>query len=233
MDSTTYHFIPKDLELSLWIRLTNYFSARSQRTRIFKDFCLNNGVDYPPEAGKHYVLPGYYTISIDGIDRLAKIRDKILLKYHEIYITTQRQLVVEIKNADKNIAHEKDYLNNQKKRLTSYKNKLKSAKDPVVIISLQSKIAAQEAKIKNQQNDIDRLSQRLKSYKVSLKGNQKSWQQQVEIIDGVIDLHASRYTVNVTKKITNRLNYTDFRYNMPQYSDSVKSIVKGDDYERV
>ena len=57
--------------------------------------------------------------------------------------------------------------------------------------------------------------------------NADNWRQQITIIESAIKALTSGFVCDLGRVITNRLDFMDFIYELPDYSEKVERIVKG------
>ena len=224
-------FEAKDINLSIWTKLHNYVMGRKGRKDTLKDFCRKSGIKYPVVYGENNHLPEYYMVENAEYTYLGKIRDKIILAFHEEYMNKQR-LVHGLKlKIEAEVAKEEKAVQDEEKQLAGLKKDLANAKDALSNITFAGRIATQEAKIKNEEDRLRDCKRKLKSAEAKSEDNLKNWQKQVEIIKNTVGIQEQVLLVNITKKIRKKLNFTEFKYNMPIYGKSVQEIIDGDYHE--
>ena len=224
-------FEAKDITLSIWTKLHNYIMGRKSRKDTLKDFCQKSGIDYPVAYGEKNHLPEHYTVENAEYTYLGKIRDKIILAFHEEYMNRQRAIRGVKLKIEAEILKEEKVVREEEKRLLTLKKELANAKDALSNITFAGRVATQEAKIKNEEDRLRDCERKLKSAEVKLEDNLKNWQKQVEMIKNTVSIQEQVLLVNITRKIRKKLNFTDFRYQMPIYGQSVQEIINGDYHE--
>lgn len=225
-------YTAKDCDIKLHIKIHNYFAGLFSRKDLLKEFCENNGIDYKPIVGQKYKTPSEYLFSHREIKYLAGIRDKIILAFHEEYKKEQINILQAQREAQSDIAVQKEILEANKEELAKHRNELRSAKDPLTRITLQNKIETEKTKIENGKIQLANREQELKEYNVSFKNNMDNWNKQIDIINNAFEMQKSLFDKNASRKISKYLNYTKVHSNYEDYSDSVKQIIQGEIYEK-
>ena len=222
-----YKYIVKNLDLSSRIKLHNYFSGRFGRKDLLKDFCAKNGIDYKPIKGHKYKLPEVFLIHHGELKYLGDIRDKVILANYERYLIIQKDNVREVQSLLGSIKNQKEIIEDHKERLTTRKRQLANVKDPLERIHLQSTVAELATSIANESDELTRLESNLNEHYSILNENTSNWIKQIEIINSAFAIRKEKFNRNISRKIIKELNFTHCISEFPDYSDSVKAILKG------
>lgn len=231
--TSDFQFTPENFELSFGSSLRLWWHGVMDRKNIMKRFCLDNGIDYPPDSSKHYVMPKSYLIDADEIAYLGKIRDNALLKQYDRYDKCQKDIMTLITEIKEKMTSEKAYIEHEKAYLTDLEKELKSATDSSNIISLESRKKSQVAKVENLLKEYSEWEGHRDALGQTMVGNLKSWEGQIGVTNGILDEKISAYCNSATKRIKNQLNFTIFKYVNPDYGDEIKKIIEGKEHERI
>lgn len=227
-----YTFTAKDFDVSLYVRLHNFFAGFFSRKDLLKEFCAKNAIDYKPKKDKKYKLPDSYLIEHGELKYLAGVRDKIILAFYEHYKKTQDANLQESKRLSGEIDNLKDIIDDYKIKLTTRKKQLASTKDPLERIHLQDAIGGLETSITNDKNNLATLETEYEAHHNLQKSNLKSWEKQIDIVNNIFSIRKEIFNRNIGRKVVKRLNFTKFYSKYQDYSDSVKQILKGEFNEK-
>ena len=227
-----YNFIAESFTFDWRVRFRVWRHGIADRKITTKQFCFQNGIEYPPRFGEHYNLPDHFLIDSKKIEFLGIVRDNILLEQYDGFKKKQENITIRISELDKIIINNDKYLDEENERLEQLKNRLKNTEQPLEKISLESKIASQEAKVKNLEKDFDAKKVEKDSLIQCFKDNENHWKKQIELTDGITDNEIEKYIRSATKKIRDSLNYAEFTYCSPEYGEAISKIIEGKDNEK-
>ena len=131
-----------------------------------------------------------------------------------------------------NISTQKEIIQTAKESRITLKQKLKSAKLPIVKIKLQNDIGIIETKITNETTALTELKNQLDTQDSILDTNLQNWQKQLEIIDTLFKIQKERFDKSVSKRIRKYLNFTNCHSYLPEYNNSAKATLKGEYHEK-
>ena len=220
-------FTAHNIYFNFFQRLKGYVSGIFNRTNTLKTFCLDHAIEYPPNLEKKHHFPKGWIVKLPEIGNYGKIRDAIILGYHEKYANKQKEVVKHMYLYEDEVKLQQKFLNDELRELEKLKTKRKATADPSDKIFFDDRIGSQKTKIKNLESDISEIKNKYNTLENILKDNHKSWDAQVDIIEACIDTEINRFINSATKKVSKVLNYTKFNYVTPPHSDNVKKIVKG------
>lgn len=228
IDIDKYKYRTRNFRIAFWFRVKSYFKGLCLRRVMLKSFCLKNGINYPPLRDKHYRMPDNFLVDDEHLAFIGKVRDNVLLDQFTTYKDIQSSLRNEIHSLEPEIENEKEIIDDEKQKLEQLKKKLSSAKESINIISLENAVSVQENKIKNLKDVLDNLHLKRDRLNKQFEENISTWKKQVDISDGIFDLHTKAYVINITKRIKTNLNFTEFSYREPDFSQSVEKIINGE-----
>lgn len=230
IDTSHLKYNPHPLKLRFSVHIENWWRGISDRKNTLKLFCQQLGIDYPPTPRKKYAFPEVYVIKSDWIQYLGKMRDKVIANHSTSYHNANKRVQLKIDELNGQITQHNQYLAAIKSELQTSQNRLKverqkKDKNSLEVISLESSIANQKAKICNCQSEIEEVKKDQQVLQDILAGNKESWRKQVDIINSLTLQTAKKYSVYATKKVNQRLNYTNFDCNLPDYNEDIKSLI--------
>ena len=219
-------YLSRDIEFSFMLKLSNKLIALHGRRAFFNKFCAENGIDLPLVDGRKYVVPEEYRVDSDRIRYFGKIRDKAIFASYSVYEKIELKLNGVIAKKKEDITSLEKYISRKKDIYGSIKEKLKKEKDPSEYISLQSQEALLKTEIENQSIKLDEYNNDLALLLGVGSSNLDNWNQQVESICAAIDVLANNFLRDLGKKVTQELDYMDFVYTEPKFSERVTKIVR-------
>lgn len=228
-------FTVKNIDFSSWVKLRCHILGRHRRTRMLKKFCEDLGLSYPPSKDVKKFHLDYYHINPDNNDDviryLGEVRDKIIISYYKNdYLPCQEAAELAISASQDKISDEETLLNDYKKDLEKLKKQLSSTKDPLQIIALTSKINNLEVKVKVQQDDLNSARTEMLTAEKTKLANSKNWNLQIEYLDNITIAQIDRYTLNATKKIVDKFNFTSFKYQHPPHDEATIAAIADEQY---
>ena len=227
-DTSKFEFIAKEIKLTFWAWLRVRLSAFFGRKAFLRKFCSESGIDLPLIKGKRVVLPERYLVKDNNtIAYLGNIRDKAIVDAYDLYYEKHTALYDFLLKMKSRIAEQEKYLAVEKQRVEEYKAALKKEKDPQQIIFYESRIHEAEVRVANQSS---RLAEMENSFRMHarLEGqNNATWKHQAGLIENYIAECISSYLKSLGKKIIKCLDYNEFKYIKPGYSDEVIDLLGG------
>lgn len=215
----------KDIEYNYFTRICNYFSGLSKRNSTFRSFCASNGIDFPINWEVKYKMPKEYVVDNPRIETIGLIRDKIICNFYDEYAARESLLNSHISEVEKRIRSQKDYIEQEERKLDDVRRKLHKEKDPAEYISLQSRESQLVTKIANQNAILDtQLDEHVLLLGIG-EQNLNNWARQKKIILVATKKLIASLVNNTGKKITRKFGFDDFEYIEPDYTDKVKKIM--------
>lgn len=210
-------------------RIKDFFVGFFDRKKYFKSFCAKNGIELPITKGKHYHLPVSYLVEHDVLNDNFDVCEKAILeRYSNKYIVKQQKIDKQLIDVKTKIEDEKRVLKQEENQLQALIKKMNASKDSQLRLWCQSKMGTMKAKINNIKTTISELDSEKEKLEAQKKQNIANWKKQVEIIENEIYNQNRRFVLNLTKKITRKLGFTDYKYNVKTHSDNIKKILNGD-----
>lgn len=220
--------VKRDLEISFVVKIHNYVAGLLGRKDLLRGFCAKSGIDYKPKVGHKYVLPDSFLIEHDELKYLGNIRDKDILGFYVEYKNCQFEIGKQIGETRGDIAIQDERIEMTRNKLKKLQGSVTGARDPQLKIKLQNDVGLAKTALNNEKAEGERLTARLDGLEAELVNNQKNWRKQVEMIDSLFEQQKGRFVRSISKKVRVLLNFTDFKSELPAYSDSVKQIIEGE-----
>jgi len=220
-------YISKDIEFSFWTKLKNRIIARHGRKALFRRFCADNGIDLPLVEGRKYIIPKEYEINHERIIYLGAVRDKAIFAFHEAYEEKKLELDSRIARKKEDIDNRETFIRHKEEVLDKIRANLRKEKDPAAIITYQSQEDLLKTEVENQKQVLDEYNNDMAMLLKIGRDNDDNWKHQITIIEAGIGELMSSFVRNLGKLITDQLDFQDFIYDVPDYSEKVSNIVKG------
>jgi predicted RNase H-like nuclease (RuvC/YqgF family) len=159
---------------------------------------------------------------------ISGVRDKSILSIYDTYKDYQIETSKKINEVIGKIDNQEDYIESIKEKYSSTKQKLSRERNPQGKLKFQKDKDYLESKIANEKSALTELKQELSALEKTKQANIGNWIKQIEIVDGIFELRKDAFEKNLTKRIRRTLNYADFICLIPEHSESVKKIMKGE-----
>lgn len=224
-------FVAKDYEMSVWVKMHNYFAGRFGRKDLLRKFCADNGIDYKPKKNHKYCLPEKYLIEHKELNYLSGIRDKLILSFYDDYRDVQNNNLNEQSELRNKIDSQSEIIETCKMRLKKNQGLLRKAKTPIDQIHYESIVASIKTRIQNEKQNKRFLEDDLKKMESEFKMNIQNWNKQIGIIEKLLKFRCKNFEKNISKLVRKELNFTEFYSCFDDYSDEVKKVLKGELYE--
>ena len=221
-----YVFPVDIIKLSLLIRIKNYIVATIGSGRFYRFFCAKNGINLPLRNDVRWSLPEDYVVEHNRLDQLGASRDRIISAYYNKYAIMQANLDDAIVASRQKLVQQENYLNAEKERLKQYVVNRNKSKDPQEIIFLDSKIESQKSLINNQEFILNESGAELSQLRSVKEVNYENWNDQLKNIEDEISSTSYKFILRLTRKVGRKLNYSDFKYIKPDYSEKVQLIIQ-------
>ena len=229
-DLTDYSFQPKNIIIRYYPRIRIWLSAFLGRKAFTKDFAIKNGIrknDNP----ENVLLPKFYCVDHKCNDRIAKIRDSIIIDKYNLYKKTQLSLIQVVKQVEQdlsttesNLKTESDILKDQIKKLAEAER----TKDSLNIISYQSAIEAQKTLLAQNKLRFDTMKENYNLLKAQGDKNKEQWLKQVDFINSAIRNLTRSFEHTITKTVKKKYNFGHFETHIKDYALPTKQILNGD-----
>lgn len=223
-------FVARNYEFSNYVKLHNYLAGLLGRKDFLREFCSRNGIDYKPIEGKKYVMPANYLIEHRELRFLNGIRNKVIASFYDDYEDIQLTNLKAQRENTEEIERQKEIIQEAKNQCDYYRAKLTEAKrkkNSISIIHFQSMLSSQKVKIKNEKNHLLPLEAEKKNLERKYVLNCENWKKQLELLDDSFNDRKMRFEKNVSKRVREHLNYTEFYSELGDYSESVKTVLEG------
>ena len=125
------------------------------------------------------------------------------------------------------IANRESFIKHKKEILADVSRSLKSEKDPSAFIAYQAQEALLKTEIENQSKVLEEYENDLSLLLGVGAENVDSWEQQVRNIESSTKALTSSFVRDLGRTITEKLDFIDFTYEVPDYSEKVEQIMKG------
>lgn len=223
-----YRYKCENIDFSLWIKIRGFLKGFFGRKNALRVFCQKNKIEYPVNPSTQHSFPNIYLIENSEIAYIAKIRDRIILGLHDDYSKKQQENDIAIEEVNSRIANDKNVLTNENKKLERYKKQLEKTNDHSEKLWLESEVATTEASISNMRTKIASEETEKAAYEQTKLENIDSWKKQIDIVRVSEETRNNQFILNLTKKITAKLGYKEFKYSTIQPSASVSKIMNGE-----
>ena len=225
-------FTAKDFVIRKRVRIHSYFAGISGRKDLLREFCRRNGIDFKPRANYKYHLPKEYLIEHEEFTYLSGVRDKLILSFYDDYRNKQLDNMDQQTIVREKIDKQKDILEEDKCNLQKYRAELKKAKTAINKIHFENMIESTKTKISNERSLKTEYKNELLHLEKQYLNSTDNWHKQLIVLNNIFDLQRRSFEKNVSKKVREKLNYTDFRSQLYDYNEDVKKILKGEIYEK-
>lgn len=229
-DLTEYSFQPKNIIIRYYPRFRIWFSAVRDRKAFTRDFAVKNGIRRKDNP-ENVLLPKYYSVNHKCNDRIAKIRDSIIIDKYNLYKKTQLSLIQIIKQVEQdliitesNLKTEKEILNDQIKKLAEAER----TKDSLNIISYQSAIEAQKTLLAQNELRLKTMKENYNLLKTQGDKNKQQWLKQVDFINTAIHNLTQSFENTITKTVKKKYSFGHFETHIKDYALPTKQILNGD-----
>ena len=224
----TTEFNPVEVEFSLWFRLISSIKAFMGRRAAFTEFCRKSGIDLPVHPGEKYALPEEYTLEHSRLGQMGEVRDRIILSRYSHFEKCMSHLDIVIKNTEKDIERQEEYLKSCEAKLRLDEAELKKNKDPLMGITLENRIGTMRATIHNQSENLKSFKQKLSACQTTRRQNKTNWGRQLEIIEATTKNNYNSFCIGLGRRIEKVFSYDEFRYVPPKHSKSVNEILENE-----
>lgn len=217
-------FVAQDIRFGTLYILTGKIVAFFDRRSFYRKFCNDNSIRQNASNKKY--LPSRYLVEHDRITRFGKSRDRIIAQVYLKYTEKAENTEYAIKKLVEALHEQEGTIKKYESDLEVIKKKAAQEKNPAEAIYLESVASNIDTSIKNQKLHLKEMEERFAELQGIKINNQENWDNQLKQIEDEVDICITDFIRALTKKVKRKLDFSNFYYITPEYSEKVK-LIKG------